>query len=368
MGFLPGMAAILASQSCYCHNGELVNHGRTGDNLSFSGSVSSHNYLKFQKEACRMLKTTKIYRFQVEMQQTELPAKIGSNGWVIKMVPTSEVRKRMLMSKIFSKPVNMNKEKVNGVSLVKRDPVFSLSKELPPTEGVKVDEGFSWANENYNFIQRTMDVWSFVISLHLRVLLDNAKWTYIGGFTEEKKADRRQKTASWLRECILQLGPTFIKLGQLLSSRSDLFPREIVDELTKLQDRVPAFSPSKAKNLIERELGTPIKLLFKEFEDLPIAAASLGQNNALKDEVYKLKDQVAPVATVAKLANEKIRRKETEFEDLVHRYGEMNEKLLEVMSKKMDVKGRWDILDESLNNKFVSWWWAWRPARQTIRS
>jgi aarF domain-containing kinase len=46
---------------------------------------------------------------------------------------------------------------------------------------------------------------------------------------------QRQKTASWLREQVLQLGPTFIKLGQLSSTRSDLFPREFVDELAKLQ-------------------------------------------------------------------------------------------------------------------------------------
>lgn len=46
---------------------------------------------------------------------------------------------------------------------------------------------------------------------------------------------RRKKTAAWLRERVLQLGPTFIKVGQLSSTRSDLFPREYVDELAKLQ-------------------------------------------------------------------------------------------------------------------------------------
>ncbi|XWS75901.1 hypothetical protein CRYUN_Cryun01aG0131500 [Craigia yunnanensis] len=87
---------------------------------------------------------------------------------------------------------------------------------------------------------------------------------------------RRKRTASWLWEQVLQLGPTFIKIGQLSSTRSDLFPREFVDELAKLQDRVPAFSPENTRRLIESELGAPMEELFKEFDDQPIAAASLG--------------------------------------------------------------------------------------------
>ncbi|GAB2283817.1 Protein ACTIVITY OF BC1 COMPLEX KINASE 7, chloroplastic [Dionaea muscipula] len=92
-----------------------------------------------------------------------------------------------------------------------------------------------------------------------------------------ERKNRMKKTAAWLRERVLQLGPTFIKLGQLSSTRSDLFPREFVDELAKLQDRVPAFSPEKARDFIAGELGAPVEVVFKEFEDRPIAAASLGQ-------------------------------------------------------------------------------------------
>lgn len=222
----------------------------------------------------------------------ESPAKVGVNGRPTKMERTTGVRKgksppvAKTSEKINGATRNVNGvRKVNGVSLIKRDTAPSLmksstSKELPPIEELKVlpsDEGFSWANENYNSFQRSVDVWTFVLSLRVRVLFDNAKWSYLGGFTEDKQRTRRQKTASWLRECVLQLGPTFIKLGQLSSTRSDLFPREFVDELAKLQDRVPAFSPSKAKKFIETELGAQINQLFKEFEDLPIAAASLGQ-------------------------------------------------------------------------------------------
>ncbi|KAL2458305.1 Protein kinase superfamily protein [Forsythia ovata] len=284
------MAAILASHCCYCRCGELINHERPGDKLSFSSSLLNHD--SFEKYSCHLLKTKKFQRFHVEMQQMESPAKVGVNGRPIKMVPTTEVRKgKSPPATNTSKMINGTRRnvngvrKVNGVGLVKRDPARPLmksssSKELPPIEGLKVlpsDEGFSWADENYNSFQRSVDVWTFVLLLRVRVLFDNAKWSYLGGFTEDKQRNRRQQTASWLRERVLQLGPTFIKLGQLSSTRSDLFPPEFVNELAKLQDRVPAFSPSKAKNFIETELGAPIDQLFKEFEDLPIAAASLGQ-------------------------------------------------------------------------------------------
>ncbi|XWS75904.1 hypothetical protein CRYUN_Cryun01aG0131700 [Craigia yunnanensis] len=281
------MAAILASHSCYSRNSELMNQGRTMDALSFSTSISNQ-FVKFERQIHNLPMADKSFRFQVEMQQTESASKVGINGRAVKMVPASEVVKRKTPATGKVEKVNGVKQVINGASIVRRDnspallktPKSRVSKELPPLEDLKVlpsDENFSWANENYSTLQRTIDVWSFVLSLRVHVLLDNAKWAYVGGFTEEKQKKRRRKTASWLRECVLQLGPTFIKLGQLSSTRSDLFPREFVDELAKLQDKVPAFSPKKARRFIETELGSPINVLFKEFEDQPIAAASLGQ-------------------------------------------------------------------------------------------
>ncbi|CAA0837048.1 Protein kinase superfamily protein [Striga hermonthica] len=195
----------------------------------------------------------------------------------------------MQLSTTSSKLVNGSARSVNGISvikqvgLVKKDPPKSSTrlKELPAFEMPNVlpadDKGFSWANENYNSVQRTIDVWSSVISLRVRIFLDTTKWTYIRGFTQEKQIERRRKTGSWLMKRALQLGPTFIKLGQLVSSRSDIFPKEYVDELAKLQDKVPAFSMGKAISFVESELGASIDVLFKEFEGLPVAAASLGQ-------------------------------------------------------------------------------------------
>lgn len=185
-------AAVLASHRCWHSIGELMNHGTSGDNLSFLGSLKNSNEVKSRK----------LRRFRVEMQKRELPpAQLGRYGRFIKMVPTSEIRKRMSPSIDTPEIVNGYAKKVNGVhvatsrSLVKKDPTSAPSKssrlkELPPIEGQKVlpsDENFRWANENYNSVQRTIDVWSCIISLRIRVLLDDAKWTYVGGFSEEKQ-------------------------------------------------------------------------------------------------------------------------------------------------------------------------------------
>lgn len=80
-----------------------------------------------------------------------------------------------------------------------------------------------------------------------------------------------------LRLVLEELGPTFIKLGQLLSIRPDLVPPALVEELSKLQDQAPPFSFTEAKEIIERELKAPLEEIFAHFEQTPIAAASLGQ-------------------------------------------------------------------------------------------
>ncbi len=73
------------------------------------------------------------------------------------------------------------------------------------------------------------------------------------------------------------LGPSFIKLGQALSVRSDLVGQEAAADLTKLQDRLPAFPSMIARDIIERELGRPVSELFRRFDDEPVAAASIAQ-------------------------------------------------------------------------------------------
>jgi ubiquinone biosynthesis protein len=80
-----------------------------------------------------------------------------------------------------------------------------------------------------------------------------------------------------LRMALEELGPTFIKLGQVLSTRPDLIPVEFVEELSKLQDRVPPFAYAEVAQIIESELGAAPGEVFGRFEETPLAAASIGQ-------------------------------------------------------------------------------------------
>lgn len=193
------MAVTMALHGCYYNNLELPNHRRALDNLGFTGSISAHKLSNNKRSTSDKSGKDKFTRFQVETRQTELPpSKYGTNGRSVKMVPANEVMNRKTISENKVQTVNGSKQVVNGASLVRRDSTPALttttksrtSKELPPLEELKVlpsDESFSWANENYNSWQRSIDVWSFVVSLRVRILLDNAKWAYLGGFTEEKQ-------------------------------------------------------------------------------------------------------------------------------------------------------------------------------------
>ncbi|MCP4504348.1 MAG: AarF/ABC1/UbiB kinase family protein [Deltaproteobacteria bacterium] len=77
-----------------------------------------------------------------------------------------------------------------------------------------------------------------------------------------------------------ELGPSFVKLGQILSTRADLLPREFTDALARLQDQVPPFPSDEAMKVIEAELGEPIGDVFASFDETPLASASMAQVHA----------------------------------------------------------------------------------------
>jgi predicted unusual protein kinase regulating ubiquinone biosynthesis (AarF/ABC1/UbiB family) len=117
-------------------------------------------------------------------------------------------------------------------------------------------------------------VWTFAL-YHLFVFVYHRGW-FIGQGGESEEVHLEWQ-ARWLHKQLLALGPTFIKIGQSISTRADLLPLAYITELSKLQDAVPAFDNAEAARIIERELGVLPEIVFAEIGSEPIAAASLGQ-------------------------------------------------------------------------------------------
>lgn len=92
-----------------------------------------------------------------------------------------------------------------------------------------------------------------------------------------RKKGKTDSRAVRIRQTLEELGPIYVKFGQALSTRKDLLPEDIADELVKLQDRVPPFSTEKARAIIEKELGMTVHEAFADFGDRPLASASVAQ-------------------------------------------------------------------------------------------
>lgn len=146
------------------------------------------------------------------------------------------------------------------------------------------EPGGRWGRfKSYSTFQRTWEIWSFAFTFFFKLWLVNQKFTYKkNGMTDQAVSARKSELAVWLREGLVKLGPTFIKIGQQFSTRVDVLSPEFIKELEKLQDNVPSFSSEKAVEIIESGLGKPIDQVFDEFEKEPIAAASLGQVHVAK--------------------------------------------------------------------------------------
>ncbi|KAE8811887.1 putative aarF domain-containing protein kinase [Hordeum vulgare] len=93
----------------------------------------------------------------------------------------------------------------------------------------------------------------------------------------ERADDMFEIRAAQLRRILLELGPAFVKIAQAVSSRPDVIPPAYLDELSLLQDRIAPFSTEVAFDIIEKELGMPLDMIFSEMSPVPVAAASLGQ-------------------------------------------------------------------------------------------
>ncbi len=140
-----------------------------------------------------------------------------------------------------------------------------------------------------------------------------------------------------------KLGPTFIKLGQILSLRPDLVPQEYILEFEKMLDHVPTFPFAEAKKIIEQELQKPVSALFKEFNETPIASGSLAQvykaklkNNAVVAVKVQrphigsmMKSDIEIMLYVAKTLDDNFRKYDFHLESIVREFARWTEQELD---------------------------------------
>lgn len=128
------------------------------------------------------------------------------------------------------------------------------------------------------FIKRFFTVFFFFLKIIFNNWYAGQIWSYLGAEDIDRaQSMRRREHARWVTEKLLELGPTFIKVGQSISTRVDLIRREYIDELSKLQDRVPPFDFKDVRRIITEELDAQPEELFEYLDPTPLAAASLGQ-------------------------------------------------------------------------------------------
>jgi len=144
-------------------------------------------------------------------------------------------------------------------------------EELRRYDPVKTREYF--ATRPITLLKRGVRSFILLGSFSAKLWLDRK--TSGENVSDEKKKQVNTKRATQLRNLLVSLGPTYVKLGQVLSSRADLLPAEYIEELRVLQDKVPPFDDDLARRILERELGPAASRL--SLSSTPIASASLGQ-------------------------------------------------------------------------------------------
>ena len=123
---------------------------------------------------------------------------------------------------------------------------------------------------------RTLTVLARLSPFLVAFLRDRRRYFVFGGPAQRSEEHHRRR-AERLTARLAALGPTFIKLAQLLSSRADILPEPYLSAIGTLQDRVPPDPADSIRRVVEGELGAPIPDVFESFDDTPLAAASLGQ-------------------------------------------------------------------------------------------
>lgn len=162
---------------------------------------------------------------------------------------------------------------------------------------------------------------------------------------------RNNDTGKWIRTNLINLGPTYIKIGQVVSSRPDLFPTYITDELISLQTNVPSIPYDDVKNVIEEEYSANIEQVFYKINKTPIASASIGQVHLAK---LKTNHKLVVVKVQKPNIEETILNELSVIENLllffkIFKVKQINDLLIVLNDSCLNIKAELDFINEKNN-------------------
>lgn len=198
--------------------------------------------------------------------------------------------------------------------------------------------------KRFRVMQRYRDIFRVLLKYGFDEILEHMSIVGVPGLVKKFFIRRKARpfvtmtTEKRLRLVIEELGPTFIKLGQMLSTRPDLVPVSYIDELSNLQHSVAPFSSQEARRIVSAELGKPVKMLFASFEDQPIAAASIAQ-------VHRAVT-LSGLDVVVKIQRPGIK-------DVISRDMEILSDLASLLARRLPEKESWDPL--TIVGEFKNW-------------
>lgn len=155
-----------------------------------------------------------------------------------------------------------------------RSPASTAVEDVDLTDGEALERGWE-QRASSSAIRRNAEVWKFALASVFRCL--KSRKLKAQGASEEEIREAQVAAAEYIRDGLLKLGPSFVKLGQVASTRTDVLPETFTEVLKTLTDEVPGFSGARAKEIVSKELGRPCDEVFTDFSPEPLKAASLGQ-------------------------------------------------------------------------------------------
>ncbi len=204
----------------------------------------------------------------------------GETGAGRRELPCGDFRRRVRLP-VEVKPASAKATLRNGLLRVTVERARGRRAQRQDRVGGGPMDGLQAVGRTYRHFNRAREV-AAILAKHgfgdLLHMLRVDRYLEAGarGLRHPRAFDAAERPAR-VRLALEELGPTFIKTGQYLSTRSDLLPPEYLKELAKLQDRVPPFPGDEARRIVEEELGAPLAQRFRSFTERPLAAASIAQ-------------------------------------------------------------------------------------------